>query len=68
MPLINCPACGNQVSSDAPSCPKCGHPFTLSADLKAKDKSDGNAIFYCCLMPFVVFILLAAYFFLTAKH
>jgi|GEM_PF-1698093 len=25
--LINCPACGNQVSREAFSCPKCGHPI-----------------------------------------
>ncbi|HKJ71893.1 MAG TPA: zinc ribbon domain-containing protein [Gammaproteobacteria bacterium] len=25
--LINCPACGNQVSNQAPSCPNCGNPI-----------------------------------------
>ena len=27
MPLIACPACGEQVSSQAPTCPHCGHPI-----------------------------------------
>src|SRR5262245_45985121 len=27
MPLIACPACGKQVSDQAPGCPSCGHPI-----------------------------------------
>ena len=27
MPLIPCPSCGTEISSDAVSCPKCGHPM-----------------------------------------
>ncbi len=27
MALINCPDCGNPVSSEAPVCPKCGRPI-----------------------------------------
>lgn len=27
MSLFSCPSCGNDVSSAASSCPKCGHPF-----------------------------------------
>jgi hypothetical protein len=26
MPLIDCPACGRQISTEAESCPQCGHP------------------------------------------
>jgi TonB family protein len=26
MPLVNCPECGGTVSSEAPTCPHCGHP------------------------------------------
>ena len=26
MPLISCPACGRQVSTEAAACPQCGHP------------------------------------------
>jgi hypothetical protein len=28
MSLIACPACGRQVSQQAPTCPQCGHPIT----------------------------------------
>lgn len=27
MPLINCPVCNTQISDQAVSCPKCGHPM-----------------------------------------
>lgn len=30
MALITCPACGSDVSSDAPACPKCGHPIAFA--------------------------------------
>jgi hypothetical protein len=26
MPLIDCPACGRQISTVAEACPQCGHP------------------------------------------
>lgn len=26
MPLIKCPACGREISSEADACPQCGHP------------------------------------------
>jgi hypothetical protein len=26
MPLINCPACGRAISTEAEACPQCGHP------------------------------------------
>ena len=26
MQLINCPACGRQISVEAEACPQCGHP------------------------------------------
>jgi hypothetical protein len=26
MPLIPCPACGRQISTQAEACPQCGHP------------------------------------------
>lgn len=28
MPLMKCPPCGREVSTDAHACPGCGHPFT----------------------------------------
>src|SRR5262249_42796301 len=26
MPLINCSACGREISTEAEACPQCGHP------------------------------------------
>ncbi len=40
MALIKCPACGSDVSSDAPACPKCGHPIA-SANKSSKKLSGG---------------------------
>lgn len=31
MSLINCPTCGKEISSEAPSCPNCGHPLKAGA-------------------------------------
>src|SRR5271168_880803 len=31
MMLTPCPACGNKVSTQAPTCPHCGHPLAGSA-------------------------------------
>lgn len=30
MPLIECPACGRQISVEAEACPQCGHPNRLT--------------------------------------
>ena len=32
MPLIGCPACGRQISTEAEACPQCGHPNNLVAE------------------------------------
>ncbi|MGA2258789.1 MAG: ElyC/SanA/YdcF family protein [Thermoguttaceae bacterium] len=32
MPLINCPACGHQISVEAEACPQCGQETTTMAD------------------------------------
>ncbi len=39
MALINCPECGNQVSSSAPNCTTCGYDF-VAARRQAKRKRD----------------------------
>jgi hypothetical protein len=31
MPLIDCPACGRQISTEAEACPQCGHPSRPSS-------------------------------------
>lgn len=30
--LIDCPACGQKVSSKAPTCPHCGHKISTNLD------------------------------------
>jgi len=39
MPLIKCPACNKDVSSEAPACPSCGQPIKSSIE-----KGTGGAI------------------------
>jgi predicted amidophosphoribosyltransferase len=39
MPLIDCPACGNKVSANAPACPGCGEPIKSSTA-----KASGGAV------------------------
>jgi predicted amidophosphoribosyltransferase len=39
MPLIKCPACNKDVSSEAPACPACGQPIKSSVE-----KAAGGAI------------------------
>jgi len=31
MPLMDCPVCGRQISTEAESCPQCGHPNRAAA-------------------------------------
>jgi hypothetical protein len=35
MPLIECPACGRQISVEAEACPQCGHPNRPTAPAAA---------------------------------
>lgn len=36
MPLIECPECGKEVSSNAPTCPGCGSPIAVATPLSPK--------------------------------
>jgi hypothetical protein len=36
MPLIKCPACGKDVSTQAASCPNCGHPVAKSPTFESR--------------------------------
>lgn len=49
MALITCPECGNQVSTDAKSCPKCG----------ARTKPKSKALYWIIGTPLGLLILLA---------
>jgi hypothetical protein len=42
MPLISCPECGRQISTEAESCPQCGHP-----NYKRPQRVDGPACYAC---------------------
>jgi hypothetical protein len=35
MPLISCPECGRQISTQAEACPQCGHPNQPAKQLPA---------------------------------
>lgn len=45
MPLIACPACGRQISTEAEACPQCGHPNRPSAATESSPKC------YACSAP-----------------
>jgi hypothetical protein len=45
MPLIECPACGRQISVEAEACPQCGHPNRPRASAAAEPKC------YACQAP-----------------
>src|SRR5579871_5450072 len=66
MPLINCPACGRQISTAAEFCPQCGHPNRsaagrpdqFSTDFLGKDIPASTAVpatsgptCYACSLP-----------------
>ena len=49
MPLINCPACEKQISTEANDCPHCGHP------IKPKSSST-NSVIKVVIIIFIVLI------------
>ncbi|SRR5258708_7794258 len=46
MPLIGCPDCGKQVSSEAPTCPGCGRPMK-QASFSASTASGARLCPHC---------------------
>ncbi len=53
MPLVKCPACGSDVSQEAISCPKCGHPFK-----KTTQGMSGCALFLLIVGAIIVAAIL----------
>jgi hypothetical protein len=49
MPLIKCPACEREISTQAQSCPHCGHPL-----VKSDAKKSQNAGVGCLIMLLIV--------------
>lgn len=37
MPMTICPTCSNDVSTEAASCPKCGHQFKSAGGINLSD-------------------------------
>ena len=48
--LINCPACGREISSEAKKCPHCGHP-------QNKKKKKAPIIIGICIIIFVAALI-----------
>ena len=40
MALVNCPECGNPVSTEAPACPSCGFPIAAKVAAQSKPAPD----------------------------
>ena len=59
MPLINCPECGKQVSSQAKRCIDCGYPINESQEIRPQKKESGKLriVVISAISLFVVFIL-----------
>src|SRR2546421_4774780 len=45
MPLVSCPTCGRQISTEAESCPQCGHPN------RATPRAPAGPTCYACSAP-----------------
>lgn len=59
--LYTCPGCRGEVSSEAPHCPRCGHPIAARAQppgTSAGTVATGvfGGILGCIVAPFVVLI------------
>lgn len=59
MPLIQCPECKSEISSNAEVCPKCGQPMKRSSN-----KGSGNIFF----IGWSILIILIIVVFLSVKH
>ena len=50
MPLINCPSCSAEVSTEAASCPKCGHQFKSAGGINLSDPVHLIGVIICVVM------------------
>lgn len=57
MPMTKCPTCGNAVSTEVVSCPKCGHPLKRPATSYSRVIVWGS----------VFLVLILVYFLMNAK-
>jgi predicted nucleic acid-binding Zn ribbon protein len=58
MPLIKCPACGKDVSTQAAACPSCGHPLAKSDANKPQNKSRLGGLLAILLIVIAVAVVL----------
>lgn len=59
--LVQCPECGNEVSSKASDCPHCGYPLSARPESNAQKENIGclGGVTGCgCLTMYVFFIIL----------
>lgn len=59
--LMKCPVCHHQVSSDAMSCPNCGHPMQVNKKGVKEDKrpSEGSSFMLFVLVIIGIFVCLS---------
>lgn len=55
--LLTCPDCGNEVSDQAPACPKCGRPTARAAAPASKTTLTKPAGCFLQLLAIVVFVV-----------
>ena len=63
--MITCPACGKQVSNQAPTCPQCGHPIALhptpTPPQPPPSQAPGTRSHAGCIFLGLIAVLLAAF-------
>lgn len=59
MSLTKCPACANEVSMQALTCPQCGHPFRKRGDLANQS--------VIVIVGSIILVLLLVFFFMNVK-
>jgi hypothetical protein len=51
VPIVNCPVCKGELSAEAPTCPRCGHP--------QPGKQIGDKVENGCVQIFAVLMVIA---------
>lgn len=62
MALVPCRECGQQISSQAPTCPKCGHPNSTPGDAASNSPppKKSRVWIWVLLVPVAFFLVLAS--------
>ena len=61
--LTSCPSCGNDVSTQADTCPKCGHRFKYAGGINMKDPVHvlGVGICVVIVVSVIIYIYMASH-------